>query len=104
MTHYSSSFNLNLQQQCVTVAISDSGNQLEPVARGLSLGPELVASTAEKSYVAGVERMFAGFTIHKAEHQDLTGCRILRNGWRQALHLVKIDFETRRYQTHRYVL
>src|ERR1700675_1374236 len=104
MAHDSGSFNLDLQKQCVTIAIRGRGNQPEPVARGLSLGPKLVASTAEKGYVAGVERAVARFAIHEAEHQHLTGCRVLRNGRRQALHLVKVNFETHGYQTHRYFL
>src|SRR5580704_13521576 len=92
MTNQPRSFDFDLEQECIAITVSGRSQQLEPVARGLSLGPKLVARAAEKRHIARSERALASLAIHKAEHQHFARVSILHNGRRQALHLFKIDF------------
>ena len=79
-----------LQQKGVAIAIGSGRYQFEAVAGGLALRPQLVAGTAEKSNVAGPERLLERFPIHEAEHQNLVAVGVLHDGGQQPLHLVEI--------------
>src|SRR5687768_15195934 len=47
-------------EQRVVVAIHEQADHLEPVARGLALGPQRVARPAEEGDIAGVTRLRQG--------------------------------------------
>ena len=81
----------HLQQDGVAIAIGRRRDHLQPVARGLTLGPKLVAGAAEKSDVAGPQGLLKRLAIHEAQHQNLAVGRILHDGGQQALHLVEVD-------------
>lgn len=52
MADHTLPFDLDLEQKRIPVAIGKGTHQLQPVARGFALAPELAARAAEKCDVA----------------------------------------------------
>ena len=92
MTDHALALHPHLQQNGVAIAVGRGRDHFEAVAGGLALGPKLVAGAAEKSDIAGPQRLFKRFPIHEAQHQHLAAGRILHDGGQQPLHFVEIDF------------
>ena len=82
----------NAEQQSVTVAVGADRDHLGAIARGLALGPELVAGATEKSGIAAAQGLNQCRGIHETEHQHLVAVSILKHRGDQALHLVEIKF------------
>jgi hypothetical protein len=85
-------FNLDLAQDRVEVAIGCGLHHPQAIPRRLALGPELIAGATEESHVASLQGAFVRFAVHEAEHQDFTARGILHYGRRQPAHLVEVDF------------
>src|SRR4051794_22123100 len=62
---------LHLQQHGIVVAIDQRRGDLETVAGGLALGPQLAARAAEKRREPGLERERQGILVHEPDHQHL---------------------------------
>ena len=90
----------HLHQNRVSIAVRRDGDYLQPIARGLALGPKLVAGAAEKSNVPGPQRLLKRVPIHKTQHQDLAAGRILHDGGKQPLHLVEINLLVHAVMVH----
>ncbi len=83
---------VNLDQQCVTVAVQCSGFDPLDVAGGIALAPiRLAGARIERDPAAG-KRPAKGFGIHPAQHQDFTGVELLDNCSNQS-GCVRFQFE-----------
>jgi len=92
MTNNSSAFYLHAAKHGVEIAIGGGGDYLQSVARGLALGPELVASPAEEGDVACLQSFLLGFVVHKSNHQDFASSGVLYDRGRQSIHFVEVNF------------
>src|SRR5580698_10002631 len=66
----------------------------QPVSRTLALGPELIASAAEKSHISSLGCSHKSVPIHKSHHQNFPARGVLRHRGQQATHLFEIQFPT----------
>ena len=82
---------IHLHQQGVVVAIHADVHQLQEVAAGLALHPQLLPGTAEKGDFARFQRLLVGLAVHVTKHQHLGRAGILNNGRHQAAALLEID-------------
>ena len=62
MADHSCSLHLNPQQQSVAIAIGAGRDDLQPIARGLALHPELLPRPAEERHIATLQRVFERLT------------------------------------------
>src|SRR5688572_21653580 len=80
----------HLQQDGVLVAVHQDPLDLEPVARGLPLGPQRAAAPAEERREAGVARLAQRLVVHEADHQYFAGALVLDDRRNQAIELREI--------------
>src|SRR6478672_12355131 len=85
MAHVAIAKALHLQQHGIVVAVDEHVDDLELVARGLALHPQLVARAAEEGGEAGAARFRERDVVHEADHQDLRGVGILDDGGNQSV-------------------
>ena len=71
---------LDLEQHRVVVAVHQQLDDLELVAGGFALHPQLVAGAAEEGGVAGAARFRERHVVHEADHQDFRGFGVLDDG------------------------
>jgi len=82
-------------QDRVAVAVGAHLHHLQHVARGLALGPKLVAAAAEERDAALGERAAQRFGIHVAQHQHAAAAGILHDRGQQAAALVPVELRER---------
>ena len=58
-------------EQRIPVAVCADVNQVEPMFRRFAFGPKTAFRTRPEGDFAGFECLVHGFTVHKAEHEDL---------------------------------
>ena len=78
-------------QQGVAVAVQEQVLQLEPVAAGLALDPQLLPAAAPEGHPAGLQGQHQGFGVHVAEHQNRFGVAVLDDSRNQASTFFKIN-------------
>ncbi|MCU1299387.1 MAG: hypothetical protein JWO91_3665 [Acidobacteriaceae bacterium] len=93
MTNNAGPFDFHLQQESVTVAVRRGREQLQAIARCLTLHPELVAGSAVEGYIAAGQSALPCVTVHETEHQDFSIAGVLHDGRRQTCHLFEIYFD-----------
>src|SRR5829696_4365420 len=76
---------LHFQQHRIVVAVDEDVDDLELVAGGLALHPQLVARAAEEGGVAGAPRFRERDVVHEAHHQHFGAARILDHRWNQSV-------------------
>src|SRR5208283_2579646 len=89
---HASAFNPNPAQDRVAVTIGGGGDDPQAIARGLTLGPQLITRAAEERYIAVLQGHVECRPVHEAEHEHLAGRGVLHDGRHQASHLIEVDF------------
>ena len=80
-----------LQEHGVVVAVNP--DLLDPldIARRFALDPEFLARPTPVRGPARFQGFSPGILVHKGEHQDLAGFKILYNSWDQATAFFEIQ-------------
>src|SRR2546427_1429946 len=78
-------------EERVSVAIHTHLANLQDVAAGFALLPQLVPRAAEEDHFSGALSLGERFWIHEGKHQHVTGALVLDDGRYQSTAFLKVD-------------
>ena len=81
---------MNLDEERVVIAVFLDADEMEVIARRLTLGPQTFSRPAPEGDELRLYRLLIGFLVHEAQHQHLRGHCILYDGRHKSAHLLKI--------------
>src|SRR5262245_3980081 len=84
---------MDLEQDCVGIAVEVDAADLLDVAALLALAPELAAAAAVVDGPSGAEGLLERLAVHPGEHQDFAAVGVLGDGGHEAAGLLEVDHD-----------
>src|SRR5215467_12068833 len=93
MANHACALDFHLNEKRVAITIGQGRDGLQPVTRGLALGPQLIAPAAVKGYIPGRNGLLPSLTIHKTKHEDFSAAVILDDGRHKPCHFLEVHLD-----------